>query len=368
MSLFIEIHMIQNFAPSNLNRDDTGAPKDAIFGGFRRARISSQCLKKAARNTFKSMTLLSLERMGLRTKKLAHSIIAHLPENRRSNEECRSEAIARVTALFSRVKITLDEKGKNKYLVFLGTDEMKTLAGIVDEHWDVLASKTALTKDKEIEKCVRKALDGGKAVDVALFGRMLADLPEKNADAACQMAHAISTHKVDREFDYFTAMDDLATPDESGAAMIETTEFNSACLYRYAAVDWKKLVENLAGDADQAAAGLGAFLRATVLAIPTGKQNAFAAHNLPEFVGVALRRGVPRSLANAFQTPVRPHVDASLSKLSVEALAKYEEKLSAVYGGDTWAWFDLTEGCLGNLGTRVTSLDTLADWLASQKF
>ena len=366
MGLFIEIHIIQNFAPSNLNRDDTGAPKDALFGGFRRARVSSQCLKKAARDMARNMALLPPERMGLRTKKLADAVIAHLPEDRRSDEEERDEALARVTALFSCVKIALDRKGRSKYLIFLGANEIKALAGIVDEQWDALASKAALPK--EVEKRVRKALDGGKAVDVALFGRMLADLPEKNTGAACQVAHAISTHKVDREFDYFTAMDDLAARDEPGAAMIETIEFNSACLYRYAAVDWKKLVENLEGDRELALAGLETFLRAMVLAIPTGKQNAFAAHSPPEFVGVVLRRAAPRSLVNAFQTPIRPCADASLAKLSVQALARYEEKLCAAYGAGEWAWFDLTDGCPEGLGVRVFSLDALTGWLADREF
>ena len=380
MSLFIETHIIQNFAPCNLNRDDTGAPKDAIFGGFRRARISSQCLKKSVRDMARRDALVPAANMGLRTKKLAANITEALPQHRISDDEAKQEALLRVERGLASVGIVLDDKGLSQYLIFLGRKEVEQLAAVVDTHWDVLlpakeeggkekkgkkGAKDAFPKEVQVH--MRKALDGGKAVDVALFGRMLADLPDANADAACQVAHAISTHKVDREFDYFTAMDDLATAEETGAAMIETTEFNSACLYRYAAIDLAKLRSNLGGDEELVRAGLAAFVKASVLAVPTGKQNAFAAHNPPEFVGLALRNGAPRSLANAFQSPIWPRKDASLSMLSAAALAQYESKLSAAYGGSAWGWFDLTGGCPDTLGQKTESLSTLVDWLLAQK-
>lgn len=370
MSLFIETHIIQNFAPSNLNRDDTGAPKDAIFGGHRRARISSQCLKRAVRSAARDSGLLKPEKLGIRTKKLVEEIVKALPQAR------QKEAPSRVARALAAAGLAVDDAGRTQYLVFIGRQEVLQFAALVGEHWDKLASVTGESKKgkkeakaelpDEVKKQAVRLLDGGKAVDVALFGRMLADLPAANIDAACQVAHAISTHKVDREFDYFTAMDDLATPDESGAAMIETTEFNSACLYRYANIDVAKLKENLQGDDELARAGLAAFLRAAVLAVPTGKQNAFAAHNPPAFVGVAIRKGAPRSLANAFELPIWPKRDTSLSELSVAALAAYEQKLSAVYGGAEWAWFDLTEGCPKGFGSRVESLDKLVEWLLAQ--
>ncbi|MEN1450714.1 type I-E CRISPR-associated protein Cas7/Cse4/CasC, partial [Pseudomonas aeruginosa] len=149
----------------------------------------------------------------------------------------------------------------------------------------------------EVIKQARALLDGGKAVDVALFGRMLADLPEVNQDAACQVAHAISTHRVEREFDYFTAVDDRGGPDESGAGMIGQVEFNSATLYRYAVVDLRKLLGNLQNDGELVLSALEAFTQAMVRAIPSGKQNTFAAHNLPAFVGVCLRHAGPLNLA-----------------------------------------------------------------------
>lgn len=370
MTLFIETHIIQNFAPSNLNRDDTGAPKDAIFGGHRRARISSQCLKRAARLEAKAAELFPSDALGTRTKKLMQRVLDLLPEDK------RSEAGPRIRNAFAAIGLSIDEEGQAQYLVYLGEKELAGFAKLVQTNWEALAPKAGEGKKSKKEtkadlpSDVRKEalalLDGGKAADVALFGRMLADLPQANIDAACQVAHAISTHKVDREFDYFTAMDDLASPEESGAAMIETTEFNSACFYRYAAIDMGKLCQNLQGDSDLALASLKAFLLATVRAIPSGKQNSFAAHNPPAFVGVALRTGAPRNLSNAFETPVWPKREQPLSELSVAALARQEQKLSAAYGAGEWNCLDLTGAWPQDLGQTSQSLDALAEWLVNQ--
>ncbi len=370
MPLFIETHIIQNFAPSNLNRDDTGTPKDAIFGGHRRARISSQCLKRAARLDAKGAALLPLDILGTRTKKLTAKLLELLPE------EKRQEAEPRIRNAFAAVGLSIDEEGMAQYLVYLGGKELAGFAKLIQDHWEALAPQAQEGKKNKkeakaslppsVKKEALALLDGGKAADVALFGRMLADLPQANIDAACQVAHAISTHKVDREFDYFTAMDDLASPEQSGAAMIETTEFNSACFYRYSAIDMDKLRKNLQEDSELALASLKAFLLATVRAIPSGKQNSFAAHNPPAFVGVALRKGAPRNLANAFETPVWPKREQSLSELSVTALARQEQALASAYGEGDWNCLDLTGAWPKELGQTSPSLDALAEWLVAQ--
>src|SRR5690606_30773078 len=162
-----------------------------------------------------------------------------------------------------------------------------------------------------------KSLDGGRAVDLALFGRMLADLPDRNVDAACQVAHAISTHRVSAEFDYYTAVDDLKPDDTSGADMIGTVEFNSACYYRYANIDLRQLVKNLKGEAEEvdaelAEAAVRAFLIASRDAIPTGKQNSFAARNAPSFFLAVVRDRGAWSLANAFVAPVNGQQEGGL--------------------------------------------------------
>lgn len=364
MSLFLEFHLIQNFAPSNLNRDDTGAPKDAIFGGQRRARVSSQCFKRAVRLAASEHELLPQANRGIRTKKLKALLLERLAG--RDAEE----AGAKIEVALGAAGLKVKDDGKTEYLLFLGEGEVSAFAALIEQHWDELpvggdkkSKKDAKASlPAEIVKKAKALLDGGKAVDVALFGRMLADLPSVNQDAACQVAHAISTHRVEREFDYFTAVDDKGDADETGAGMIGQVEFNSATLYRYAVLDLRKLLANLQGDRELALSAVEAFTRALALAIPSGKQNSFAAHNPPEFAGLCLRHATPLSLANAFEKPVAPRADQALTEQSVERLAAYEGKLAAVYGSekDQWLSLDLTGRWPADKGEAVANLATLA--------
>ncbi|MCF7201179.1 type I-E CRISPR-associated protein Cas7/Cse4/CasC [Pseudomonas oligotrophica] len=364
MSLFLEFHLIQNFAPSNLNRDDTGAPKDAIFGGQRRARVSSQCFKRAVRLAASQHDLLPAANRGVRTKKLQALLLERLAG--RDVEQ----AGAKIEVALAAAGLKIKDDGKTEYLLFLGEGEVAAFAQLIEQHWDELpvGSDKKSKKDAkaslpaEIVKKAKALLDGGKAVDVALFGRMLADLPSVNQDAACQVAHAISTHRVEREFDYFTAVDDKGDEDETGAGMIGQVEFNSATLYRYAVLDVHKLLGNLQQDRELALSAVEAFTRALVLAIPSGKQNSFAAHNAPEFIGVCLRHATPLSLANAFEKPVTPRLDRALTEQSVERMAGYEAKLAAVYAApeDRWLTLDLTGCWPAEKGETASNLVALA--------
>ncbi|MHB8764968.1 MAG: type I-E CRISPR-associated protein Cas7/Cse4/CasC [Deferrisomatales bacterium] len=392
MKTLIEIHVLQNFAPSNLNRDDTGAPKDAFFGGTRRARVSSQCFKRAVRDYFKEKIKhppaeqgdkgLPLEYLGKRSKRLLDKIVEQLAAAGRNAEEAKRRARL---AMLGGASIWIapngeeaEEDEKSEYLLFLGAGELTALAAAVNQRWDLEAwekieeaSKKSSVKEKkkeaskkaskELKEVFYKALDGGKAVDVALFGRMLADMPEKNQNAACQVAHAISTHAVEREFDFYTAVDDLKPEDTAGADMMGTVEFNSACFYRYAVVDWEKLKSNLQGDEELPRKGLRAFLEGFVVATPTGKQNTFAAHNPPEFVAVSVRRdAAPRSLANAFETAIRVKRDESLTRKSAEALVQKAKVLEAAYGGEGQTFvLNLIGADHNGFGTAATSLEEL---------
>lgn len=373
MSLFVEIHLIQNFAPSNLNRDDTGSPKDALFGGQRRARVSSQCFKRAIRLAAKEHQLIAPEYQGVRTKKLQELLL------RRLDQRDPLEAKGKIESALAAAGLKLKDDGKTEYLLFLGEAEISGFADLIDQHWDELLAAPAVGEKKgkketkanipaNVVKQAKALLNGGKAVDVALFGRMLADLPEVNQNAACQVAHALSTHRVEREFDYFTAVDDESGPEETGAGMIGQVEFNSATLYRYAVIDAHKLLSNLQQDQELTLSALAAFVQATVRAIPTGKQNSFAAHNLPSFVGICLRHGSPMSLANAFEKPVAPRHDQALTDLSVAAMAKHETQLASIYGDDCdqWAFLDLTGQWPQDKGQSQSSLTELATWTKSQ--
>lgn len=378
MKTLIEIHALQNFAPSNLNRDDTGAPKDAIFGGTRRARVSSQCFKRAVRQHFIGMmeqAALEETDVAYRTKRVLDKLMPALQE--KGHDEAEAEEKAKLA--LAAMEISVKDDGKTEYLLFLGKREIADLADIIHEKWDLISpaaeppaegkkagkakKQAAQSADPEVKKALDKVFNGGKAVDVALFGRMLADLPEKNQNAACQVAHAISTHTVDREFDFYTAVDDLKPEDTAGADMMGTVEFNSACFYRYAVVDWEKLQGNLQGDADLAGKGLRAFLEGFVVAVPTGKQNTFAAHNPPEFVAISVRRNTaPRSLANAFETAVRVGKSESLTKRSAEALVQKAQTLQAAFGGvEKTLVLNLTGAKADGFGKPAVSLRELLD-------
>jgi len=376
MKTLIEIHALQNFAPSNLNRDDTGAPKDAIFGGTRRARISSQCLKRSIRQYFSGLVeqnALTSDDVAFRTKRVLDAITKSLIEKGRAEAEATDKARLALAAM----KLTVKDDGKSEYLLFLGQREISSVANIIHEIWDSITASDAASvagkkpgkakkqaaqgADPELKKALDKVFNGGKALDVALFGRMLADMPEKNQYAACQVAHAISTHAVEREFDFYTAVDDLKPEDTAGADMMGTVEFNSDCFYRYAVVDWEKLVTNLQTDRELATKGLRAFLEGFVVAEPTGKQNTFAAHNPPEFVAVSVRHNTaPRNLANAFETAVRVRKDESLTKVSAERLVEKSNSLASAFDGkgDTFV-LNLVDADVNGFGAKVSSLENL---------
>lgn len=379
MKTIVEIHALQNFSPSNLNRDDTGAPKDALFGGTRRARVSSQCGKRAIRQHFVELVgqkVLTAEDIASRTKRVLDALAKALVAKGRPENEATEKSRLALAAM----ELTIKEDGKSEYLLFLGQREVSGIAGIIHEKWDALVpseaaptegkkvgkakKKAAQSADPELKTALDKVFNGGKAVDVALFGRMLADMPEKNQHAACQVAHAISTHAVEREFDFYTAVDDLKPEDTAGADMMGTVEFNSACFYRYAVVDWEKLVGNLQGDNELATKGLRAFLEGFVISEPTGKQNTFAAHNPPEFVAVTVRRNAaPRNLANAFEAAVRVPKGESLTAKSAEALVKKAKILNDAFGGDSKDTYvlNLTDASSDGFGHKVESLAMLLD-------
>jgi CRISPR system Cascade subunit CasC len=347
----VEVHLIQSVPPANLNRDDTGSPKDALFGGVRRARISSQSQKRAVRQFFSGLSLLRPEERAVRTRLLVPELVRRFPD--RPAEETRAVVIAALGSLGLGI-----EEDRTQYLLFLGQREIDRLAQKLQEHWDDLRALVSPVQDTEekattkqrkqsfakaapkaISDALAAVLDGGRAVDIALFGRMLADRPEWGKDAACQVAHAISTHRVDREFDFYTAVDELQPREASGAGMMGDVEYYTATFYRYADINLGLLLANLEGDADLASRAVEAFLRAFVLTLPSGKQNTFAAHSLPQFVAFLVRRdSMPRNLAAAFERPVFPRDDKSISGASVEALMDYWQRLDEAYGRPSQEW------------------------------
>lgn len=348
--MIIEIHILQNFVPANLNRDDTGSPKDCVFGGYRRARISSQCFKRAIRSEFNASGLLNADTLSKRTKRAVDEIAQRLVQHGKPEAQARAATIA----MLNEIELKVVKEDKTEYLLFLAERELQAAVEVALEHWEALSTAAQQAQSgakgkgealpKEIRAELLRRLDGGQAADLALFGRMIANLPEKNVEAACQVAHAISTNKVDIEFDFFTAVDDLRPGDTAGADMLGTIEFNSACFYRYASVDTRQLAGNLGHDIDLMRRTLEAFLRASVEAIPTGKQNSMAAHNPPSLVLLVAREDGQWNLANAFLKPVRPQGELDLVQGSIVALDSYWGKLMGMYGANGInAWLACTE-------------------------
>lgn len=337
--MFIELHLIQSFAPANLNRDDTGMPKDTEFGGHRRARISSQCIKRAMRlhPVFAQTTQVGV---GERTKWMVRLLTPPLVAAGKPQGE--AEAVAATFAQAYAGKMDGKKPDKTSVLLYLSRGEIDAIAGQLLADWpSALAAASADKKTTPpwmadlLKTFIRETKDRTDAPDIALFGRMLADKPELNIDAACQVAHAISTHRVTMEMDYYTAVDDLLHDEEAGAGMVGFTGYNSACFYRYARLDWDQLVKNLGGDATLAQRTVDGFLRAAHAAVPSGKQAAFAAQNPPSLALAVVREdGMAWSLANAFERPVRVGRDSGYVDPSIAALDDYWGRLSRVYGND----------------------------------
>lgn len=327
--MFIEIHMIQNFAPSNLNRDDTGNPKDCEFGGVRRARISSQAIKRAIReeSIFTEKTAVP---NGMRSKLLMGQINIALINKGKPEEEAEKAATTFAETLISK----LDEKFRTNVLMFFSQEEIEQVANHLVDDWDnIIKEKPDL--DNLIKIWIKETKDRTSAPDIALFGRMLAQKPDLNLDAAAQVAHAISTHRVNMDMDFWTAVDELQQEEETGAGMMGVTGFNSACFYRYHRIAWQQLLDNLGGNKDLACKTIEGFLHAAARAIPTGKQNAFAAQSPPSLLLAVVRSdGQSWSLVNAFERPVFPTQEESLVQKSITAMDQYWGRLVKVYGGE----------------------------------
>lgn len=325
--MFADIYAIQTVPPSNINRDDTGSPKTAYYGGVLRARVSSQAWKRAMREMFQAM--LPEGSLGVRTK-LAASLVGERIANKREDlvEESARLGEYALTALGIKVSVS-DRAGSDEgkpmtgYLVFISHAELDLLADLAIKWFDQgeipSATKKATSPTANQKKEAERVCHGTRAVDIALFGRMLADAPQLNVDAASQVAHAISVDRVRQDYDYFTAVDDCVSEDNAGAAMIDTVSFNSSTLYRYATVDVDSLYAQL-GDVEVTARSLEAFAEAFVRSMPSGKQNTFANRTLPSAVVVSLRPDQPINAVSAFETPVRAEGEASVASIAARRL------------------------------------------------
>jgi len=352
MTTLIEFHLIQSFVPSNLNRDDNNYPKSCEFGGVRRARISSQCIKRAIRHSTPFQETIQVQ-IGDRSRRMMELFKPRLIAAGKSETEAET-----VIKAFTTAYAGLDDKNNefSSVLVYLSAEDIALMERVMLEQSDEILkvieeakgkfSKDALKKAKPLKDALaaikKQTRDRTSAPDIALYGRMLADNPELGLEAACQVAHAISTHAVEEtEFDYFTAVDDLQPKEDTGAGMLNVTAFNSACYYRYACIDWAQLKLNLRKqgltevDVDLACRTVEAFMRGLVEAVPTGMKNRFAQNNPPSFALAVVRNGGPAwSLANAFERVVPRTTEDGLVAPSVRKLDRYWGGLLRAYDED----------------------------------
>ncbi|MCL2137465.1 MAG: type I-E CRISPR-associated protein Cas7/Cse4/CasC [Coriobacteriia bacterium] len=312
--LYLDIHVIQTVPPSCLNRDDTGSPKTAVYGGVRRARVSSQSWKKAVRDMFR-MNLDEAE-VGTRTKKIVDMVaekiilLANMPYD---------ESMVLAESIINAAGVTTKDK-EARALFFMSDKQAENLAEL------------ALLEETPDKKTLQAALNQNTGIDIALFGRMVADDPNLNTDASAQVAHAISTHRVDNEFDYFTAVDDRSPEDHAGAGMIGTIEFNSATMYRYATVAVHELYNQLASDQEATARAVVEFVKAFITSMPTGKQNTFANRTPADAVLVCLRDDQPVNLVGAFEEAVRLKPDQSgYVRQSIDNLSEYHQTITSTF-------------------------------------
>lgn len=330
--VYVDFHVIQTVPPSCLNRDDTGSPKTALYGGVRRARVSSQSWKRAMRQDFRE--IFPEDKLGLRTKKVVRLVADEIKALDTNISEDDALSLAHKIVNLSGVstkKEKNEEDEKTKALFFISRSQAHNLAGYILGHKE--------DDDKVIKKDAKKLLNENHSIDIALFGRMVADDPSLNADASCQVAHAISTHRVENEYDYFTAVDDLAGDDAPGAGMIGVVEFNSATLYRYATIAVHALNEELGGENEVTADAVEAFTKAFITSMPTGKQNTFANRTLPDAVLITLRYDQPVNFVGAFEEPVRT-VEGGFAKKSIEKLQDYSQQIYSSYVDEpakTWS-------------------------------
>ena len=358
---FVDIHVIQTVPPSCVNRDDTGSPKTASYGGCIRARVSSQAWKRAVRQEFirsgmeigirtmpsRIVGMLTEEissrspkgdpgLMAKRAMKLAGFDIEVPDEEEAGKDNEAGKPAKKTKAGASQKKEDQKKEDKKEALFFISRAQIVALADLA-----VAGCKSA--------KDYKDALVQNPRADMVFFGRMVASGRDVSYDACVQVAHAISTHRVQTEYDYFTAVDDCKPEDSAGSAFLGTVEYNSATLYRYATVDVMSAAKWLGEETPDL---VRRFVEAFVVSMPTGKQNTFANRTLPDAVYLAIREDQPVNLCGAFEKPVRP--DHGLVDASMKALAGHASKLYQAFANPPALALSTVEGAAPE-GTKILS-------------
>ena len=394
----LELHIIQSVPVACLNRDDLNSPKTAIFGGVQRARVSSQSWKRAIREMAEKELDKSGQFKGKRSRLFIEKISSEL--KKLGEDEVTANALS-LCAGHYLAKLDAKQEGKVKTLVFLSPLEYEIFAKLLfsleadnkKKLVDAIASvdKEKLAKDEDgnedvdeeeptkknkgekklsvkkftklvagiIKTPIEKAFKGEKketkslpkdAADIALFGRMVANDHSLTIEAASMFSHALSTHKVDNEIDFFAAVDDLQPKDVSGAGMTSTLEFNSATYYRFAALNLDMLAdaEHLSAmTKEERQSVVRTFVEATIKAIPGARKNTMNGNTLPVYVlGVVREKGHPIQLVNAFEASIRS--SQGYAAKSIELLKAEYAKLSSI-----WSIESISEKSIPDVGMNA---------------
>ena len=337
MSRFLQLHLLTFYPPANLNRDDTGRPKTAVIGGTTRLRVSSQSLKRAWR-----ISDVFRDRLGghlaSRTQRLGETLLDHLRGG--GMAEAKALAAARAIAgVFGKIKPDADaHPARIEQLAFVSPQERDAALALADR---ALAGEDVKPAAGDL---LRRA---DTAADLAMFGRMLAADPDYNREAAVQVAHAVTTHVVPVEDDFYTAVDDLKKPSEdAGAGFVGEQGFGAGVFYLYACIDRALLARNLDGDDGLAATAVAALAEAAATVSPTGKQASFASRARAHYVLAERGDSQPRTLGVAFARAVPEHhpVEASITRLR-----EWRDAMDRAYGPCAAAHNEMTVGGAGTL-------------------
>ncbi|MFK0142611.1 type I-E CRISPR-associated protein Cas7/Cse4/CasC [Streptomyces murinus] len=373
MSVHLVLHALQTLPPSNINRDDLGNPKTAVYGGVPRARVSSQSWKRAMREHFTTASLIPAQDLAVRTRHGISLLAAALHTLRPGLGEEEAAAIAE-KVLIAATGASPDTAARRpdtaapatREILFLGRRQVDRLAQLAAEAADDI---TAYLKTKAHVTVLKQAVMSKDAVDIALFGRMVAADQDLSLDAAVQVAHALAVHRTTVETDFFTAVDDFTS--DSGAGMIGRGDFVAPTLYRHAVLTGPDLAANLTDYADAMTLEqvTAAFVRSFAEAVPSGKINSHA-HTTRPTVLIATVTGAPVNHVSAFETPVATteggHLPAAAARL-----AEHIAATRTAYGDpDARSWLLTTQPQdtepLNITAETLPTLRVLADTAAAE--
>ncbi len=341
MARFLQLHFLTFYPPANLNRDDTGRPKTAIIGGVERLRISSQALKRAVRTSEIFRAKLD-GHLAQRTQRLGADVNKYLIE-KGMDEKSATATARKIAEVFGKLE---DEKADNsvyiRQLAFISPQERQAAFALAD------AALAEGAIDPQPNAILAKV---DTAADIAMFGRMLADNAEFNREAAVQVAHAYTTHRVTVEDDFYTAVDDLKTKaEDAGAGFVGELGFGSGLFYLYVCIDTDLLVANLGGNDGIAKSAVAALAEALATVSPGGKQASFASRARAEYLLVEKGSQQPRRLGSAFAKPIS---DADLVAASVKKLQTFRQNMDQAYGACADDCYSMEVGGEGTLAEAI---------------